>query len=113
MLFVEFAGSASRRPTLVEYGRHAPHDRPDDEKAPDEFADRAAYHATSPDSHFAGDFLATRATEDGRFTLSGEKLTVTVQGTRRKQAVSKERLDAVLRDRFGLPGDDRDGWREA
>lgn len=71
-------------------------------RSPDEFAEMAEFHSTSPDSHFTGDLLATRATENGRLTLSGETLTITDHGTRRKQAISAERLPFVLRNRFRL-----------
>lgn len=67
-----------------------------------EFAEMAAYHATSPDSPFAGDLLATLPTEDGRITLSGTSITDTDGGTRRKRDVPPDRVDDVLRNRFGL-----------
>jgi len=39
-----------------------------------DFEDRCRFHQTSPTSHFRKSKLATRATEDGRVTLSGMKL---------------------------------------
>lgn len=73
----------------------------------DEFAELADFHATSPDSPFAGDRLATIPTANGRISLSGTSLTVTEGGTKRKEAVPPERVDTVLRDRFGLVVPDR------
>lgn len=71
-------------------------------RMPDEFAEMADYHATSPDSPFTGDLLATRATEHGRVTLSGDTLTITEHGERRKRHVPPERVNDLLRDEFRL-----------
>lgn len=67
-----------------------------------EFVEMADYHATSPDSPFTGELLATLPTEGGRITLSGTSITITERGTRKKQQISPTQLDDVLYDRFGL-----------
>lgn len=71
-------------------------------RTPDEFVEMADYHATSPDSPFTGDRLATRATENGRITLSGNTLTITEHGESRKQHISSDRVNNLLCDKFGL-----------
>ena len=71
-------------------------------RAPEEFAEMTDYHATSSDSPFTGDLLATLPTEDGRITLSGTSITTTERSTHRKQHVPLAQLDAVLRERFGI-----------
>lgn len=71
-------------------------------RTPDEFAEMAKYHSTSPNSPFSGDLLVTHATENGRVTLSGETLTITEHGEQRKQSVPSEQLNELLHDEFGL-----------
>lgn len=68
----------------------------------EEFTEMTKYHTTSPDSPFTGDLLVTRATENGRVTLSGETLTITAYEERRKQHVPPERLNDLLHSEFGL-----------
>ncbi|WP_330633362.1 arylamine N-acetyltransferase family protein [Halocatena halophila] len=68
----------------------------------DEFVEMADYHSTSPDSPFTGPLLATRATENGRVTLSGSTLTTKKHGEQTKQHVPPERVDDLLRGEFGL-----------
>ena len=71
-------------------------------RAPNEFAEMMEYHATAADAPFTGDLLATRPTEDGRLTLSSDTLTRTNHGNQSKRDVSREQLNAVLREEFGL-----------
>lgn len=69
----------------------------------EEFAGMCHYHQTSPDSHFTQNRICTRATPDGRITLSGMKLIV-IQHSQREErmlASEKERSD-VLREHFGI-----------
>lgn len=56
-------------------------------RAPTEFDEMTEYHATSPDSPFTGDLLATLPTENGRITLSDTTITITEGDTRRKQTI--------------------------
>ncbi len=71
-------------------------------RRPSAFAGMADFHATSPDSHFAGDRLATLPTEDGRLTLAGATLTITEGDRKRKEPVPPGAVETVLADRFGL-----------
>lgn len=67
------------------------------------FAERCSYHQTDPESHFTGRALATRPTESGRVTLSGNALVVTEGGeqSRREAATPGERT-RWLREHFDL-----------
>jgi len=49
-----------------------------------EYEPRSIYHQTSPDSHFVRRAVCTRATIEGRITLSDKKLIVDEGGTRRE-----------------------------
>ncbi|WP_254862300.1 arylamine N-acetyltransferase family protein [Halovivax gelatinilyticus] len=71
-------------------------------RLPTEFAEMADFHANSPDSHFAGDRLATLATADGRRTLSGTSLTITEHGSKRKRALPVSDVEDVLAEEFGI-----------
>lgn len=68
-----------------------------------EFAAMCHYHQTSPESRFTTKQICTRATRDGRITLSDMKLIIT--GNRRRTetmlASEKERNDA-LQEHFGI-----------
>lgn len=68
-----------------------------------DFAARCHFHQTSPDSHFTQNRICTRATPNGRVTLSGMKLIVTSNGRRQeKMLVSEEERIGVLQERFGI-----------
>ena len=73
---------------------------------PYEFADYEAmchFHQTSPESHFTNNVICSRATEDGRLTLSGMKLITTSGSQREEQTVnSQEEYNRILRDQFGV-----------
>jgi N-hydroxyarylamine O-acetyltransferase len=72
-----------------------------------EFADMCRYHQTSPESSFTRRRVCTRATPDGRITLSDMRLIVTRGGTRHEELLADERaVRAALREHFGvdLPG---------
>jgi N-hydroxyarylamine O-acetyltransferase len=69
----------------------------------EDFADRCHYHQTSPESHFMQNRICTRATLDGRITLSEMKLIVTQNGRREERPLASERERAdVLRSEFGI-----------
>jgi N-hydroxyarylamine O-acetyltransferase len=63
------------------------------------------FHQTSPESHFTKNLICSRATADGRITLSGMKL-ITTSGperTRDERTLSnREEYDRLLRDEFGV-----------
>ena len=69
----------------------------------EEFAGMCHYHQTSPESHFTQNRICSRATPDGRITLSGMKLIVTRAGQREESilASEQERSD-LLRQQFGI-----------
>lgn len=68
-----------------------------------DFKGRCRYHQTSPESHFTQKRLCTRATPEGRITISGQQLIVTENGQRveTKLAVEDEYL-AALEKIFGI-----------
>lgn len=71
-------------------------------RRPSAFAGMADFHATSPDSHFTGDRLATLPTGDGRITLAGTTLTITEGDRKRTEPIPPDAVETVLADRFGL-----------
>ena len=68
-----------------------------------DYEEMCRFHQTSPDSHFTRGRLCSRATEDGRITLSGMKL-ITTKGTLRLEdnIASPEEYDRILREVFGV-----------
>lgn len=74
---------------------------------PYEFADyeeTSHFHQTSPDSHFTKGRICSRATEDGRISLSEMRLITTTSAQQREEQTLKdqEEYDRVLRDQFGI-----------
>jgi N-hydroxyarylamine O-acetyltransferase len=73
---------------------------------PYQFADYEAmchFHQTSPESHFTQNLICSRATEDGRITLSGMKLITTSGPQRHERTLStQDEYDHILRDQFGV-----------
>lgn len=69
----------------------------------EEFAGMCHYHQTSPDSSFTQNRICSRATPEGRITLSEMKLIVTRNCGREEQTLTSdgERV-AVLREQFGV-----------
>jgi N-hydroxyarylamine O-acetyltransferase len=61
------------------------------------------FHQTSPESHFTRNRICSRATEDGRITLSGMRL-ITTKGALRDEVTlqSQEEYDRALRELFGI-----------
>ena len=61
------------------------------------------YHQTSPQSHFTRQRICSRATPEGRVTLSGMKLITTTGRDRQERVIESaaERAE-VLRDQFGI-----------
>jgi N-hydroxyarylamine O-acetyltransferase len=59
--------------------------------------------STSPESHFTQKSICSRATSEGRVTLSGNRLIVTAQGRREERVLlGDEELRSVLRSEFGI-----------
>lgn len=73
---------------------------------PYQYADYAAmchYHQTSPESHFTQRRVCSRATPEGRITLSGMRLITTRNGERQEQELEDEAEYAqALRTHFGI-----------
>lgn len=69
-----------------------------------DYAEMCRYHQTSPQSHFTRARVCSRATEDGRVTLSEMRLiTTSEQGGRQERVLaSEEEYAAVLRQHFGI-----------
>jgi N-hydroxyarylamine O-acetyltransferase len=75
-----------------------PHEFPD-------YEEMCLFHQTSPDSHFTKGVICSRATTDGRVTLSDMRLITTssLQQIRDERTLtSREEYDRVLRDQFGI-----------
>ncbi len=68
-----------------------------------DFAGMCVYQQTASDSHFTQGPLCTRATPDGRITLSAGKLTVTRGGQREERPLADQAaFAAALREHFGI-----------
>lgn len=67
------------------------------------FAAMCHYHQTSPESHFTQNRICTRATPDGRVTLSGMRLITTSGRERVERALETQaEYDRVLWEQFGI-----------
>lgn len=69
-----------------------------------DFAEMCRYHQTSPQSHFTRGRICSRATPDGRVTLSEMRFIRTKQdGTREERSVeSVDEYASTLREHFGI-----------
>jgi N-hydroxyarylamine O-acetyltransferase len=70
-----------------------------------DYEEMCRFHQTSPESHFTKNLICSRATADGRITLSGMKFIMTSgpQRVRDEQTLStRDEYDRVLRDEFGV-----------
>jgi N-hydroxyarylamine O-acetyltransferase len=72
-----------------------------------DYAEMCLYHQTSPESHFTRSRICSRATEDGRITLSDMRLITTSRNgadqTRNERTLQSEAEYApVLREQFGI-----------
>ena len=68
-----------------------------------DYREMCRFHETSPDSHFTKNLVCSRATADGRITLSGMRFITTTQHLRNEQTLSsREEYDRVLHDQFGI-----------
>lgn len=69
----------------------------------EDFAGGCHFHQTSPDSPFTRRRVCTRATPDGRITLSDMKLIITQNGTKRERLLNSEaEYAAALHDYFDM-----------
>lgn len=72
---------------------------------PHEFVDYEAmcrFHQTSPQSHFTQNRICSRATPEGRITLSGMRFIVTSKEGRDERLLDAREYDDVLREQFGI-----------
>ena len=68
-----------------------------------EFAGMCHYHQTSPNSSFTQNRIYSRATPEGRITLSEMKVIVNTNGQREERTlISDDERVAVLREQFGI-----------
>ncbi len=67
-----------------------------------EFAAMCVWHQTSPDSIFTQRRVCTRATPDGRITLSELRLITTMHGQRTERTIREEEYQDVLREEFEI-----------
>ncbi len=67
-----------------------------------EFAGMCHYHQTSPESPFTRKRVCSRATPEGRITLSNGNLIETRNGVRQERILSDEEWTTSLRDMFGV-----------
>jgi N-hydroxyarylamine O-acetyltransferase len=70
-----------------------------------DFAGMCAYHQTSPDSIFMSGLIATRATPDGRISLTGDRLVETSNGAHTETRIAAVELPALLAAHFGIGPD--------
>jgi N-hydroxyarylamine O-acetyltransferase len=70
-----------------------------------DYDEMCRFHQTSPDSHFTKNLICSRATDDGRITLSDMRF-ITTSGPQRirdeQTLSSREEYDRLLRDHFGV-----------
>jgi N-hydroxyarylamine O-acetyltransferase len=69
----------------------------------DDFGEMCRYHQTSPESPFTQKRVCTRATPDGRITVTGMRLIITDRGEKKEREIaSHEEWTAALREHFGI-----------
>jgi N-hydroxyarylamine O-acetyltransferase len=70
-----------------------------------DYEEMCHFHQTSPDSHFTKNLICSRATADGRITLSDMRF-ITTSGPQRlrdeQTLSSREEYERVLREQFGV-----------
>jgi N-hydroxyarylamine O-acetyltransferase len=72
-----------------------------------DFAEMCVWQQTSPESSFTQRRVCSRATPEGRLTLSDMRLITTVNGQRSERLLDTEaECQMVLRDRFGIELED-------
>jgi N-hydroxyarylamine O-acetyltransferase len=69
-----------------------------------DFAEMCRYHQTSPESHFTGARICSRATKDGRISLSNLRFIETATDGKRRERILRndEEYATILRERFGI-----------
>ena len=69
-----------------------------------DYLEMCHYHQTSPESHFTHNRMCSRATADGRITLSGMRLIQTAASGERleRELTGEEEFETLLRKHFGI-----------
>jgi N-hydroxyarylamine O-acetyltransferase len=67
-----------------------------------EFSEMCVYHQSSPDSPFTRGRVCSRATLDGRITLSDSRLVITSGGERSERPLSEAQFSNVLKEYFDI-----------
>jgi N-hydroxyarylamine O-acetyltransferase len=68
-----------------------------------DYEEMCRFHQKSPESHFTKSRICSRATLDGRITLSGLRLITTSKQERDERALrSEDEFESVLREQFGI-----------
>jgi len=68
-----------------------------------DFDEMCTFHQTSPESHFTQEVICTRATINGRVSLSDDSLTITDEGSKKKtKVVSDKDFKHKLMDHFAI-----------
>jgi N-hydroxyarylamine O-acetyltransferase len=69
-----------------------------------DYAEMCRYHQTSPQSHFTRARVCTRATPEGRVTLSDLRLITTINGAARTEQLltGDEEYRSILKEHFGV-----------
>lgn len=68
-----------------------------------DYAEMCRYHQTSPNSHFTRSRICSRATADGRISLSEKRLiTTNSSGRQERTLTTDEEYAQVLREQFGI-----------
>ncbi|MGI8733700.1 MAG: arylamine N-acetyltransferase family protein [Pyrinomonadaceae bacterium] len=68
-----------------------------------DYQEMCHYHQTSPESHFTRGRVCTRATPEGRITLSGMRFVTTIPGGRHERTLPDENAyEQLLREEFGI-----------
>ena len=67
-----------------------------------EFTGMCHYQQTSPASHFTQKRVCSRAAPEGRVTLGGDKLILTVNGRREEKCLTPPEYAAALKEHFGI-----------
>jgi N-hydroxyarylamine O-acetyltransferase len=76
-----------------------------------DYSDMCTYHQTSPESPFTKKRTISRATADGRITLSGTRLITTARGEKLERKITnREEYAAALRDYFGVELEPPPDW---
>ncbi len=73
----------------------------------DDYAEMCLYHQTSPQSHFTRSRICSRATEEGRISLSEMRFITTSRSSgnqvrEERTLKSEEEYSEILRDQFGI-----------